>query len=70
MNNSDIKNFRIENELTQKDLSNILGYKDLTAIQKIESGQTKVPVLVARVLRMIKSKAPEKRKKFIKDFVG
>jgi len=64
-----LKKFREENKLTQRELSSILGYKNLTAIQKIECGDTKVPLLVERTLKLFNSVKIEKRKKFIEDFV-
>lgn len=64
-----VKKFREENKLTQREMSSILGYKNLTAIQKIESGETKVPLLVERTLRLFSGIKIEKRKKFIEDFI-
>lgn len=68
MTNEEVKNFRVENKLTQKEFSKLLGYKDDTTIQKIESGQNKVPVIVSRVLKMMASMPENKRKKFFQEF--
>lgn len=68
MNGNDLKIFRTKNKYTQKQLSDILGYRDVTALQKIESGQTKMPILVERVIRLIE-RNPNKIKKYFEGFL-